>query len=120
MNKIMLSAGLSAGVMLAAGTAQAATCSDSAGSIVQSVRAGEPIDSELSQMTTPSLGGALATSDTAAAIAATGRSSDMTTPAQRTQKALEALAQARIYGQLGHDDACLIALHEGVRLLDRY
>jgi hypothetical protein len=121
MNKIILCLGLGSSVMLAAGAAQAATCHEASTSIEQKVRSGQPVNPDLSQLTMPSLGGALATSDTAAAIADAGREPAMTainTPRQRTAHALEDLAQARIYGGLGQEDACLIALHEALSLLD--
>ncbi len=121
MNKFFLCLGLGGSVMLAAGAAQAASCHEASTSIEQKVRSGEPIDRDLSQMSIPSLGGALATSVTAAAIADAGREpamSDIDTPRQRTASALEDLAQARIYGGLGQEDACLIALHDALSLLD--
>ncbi len=120
MNKIILCLGLGSSVMLAAGAAQAASCHEASTSIEQKIRSGEPIDRNLSQMSIPSLGGALATSDTAAAIADAGREpamADLNTPRQRTAHALEDLAQARIYAGLGQEDACVIALHEALSLL---
>ena len=116
MNKIILGAGLGAGLLTAIGSAQAASCTEHARSIERSIRTGEPIATSESQMTIPSLGGALAPSGSAATVAEAGRTAADAT-IQEQARALQALAQAQIYGGLGGEGACLIALHEAVGLL---
>lgn len=122
MNRKILGAGLGASLLLGLGTATAATpattCHDHASSIERSVRMGEPIKPDLPHAAIPSLGGALTQPDPAAAIATTNRTDAGSTARERAD-AMEALAQARIYGAFGAEDACLIALHEAFRLLDQ-
>lgn len=115
MNKIILGAGLGAGLLTAIGTAQAASCTEHAKSMERSIRTGEPITASELQAT-PSLGGALAPSGSAASIAEAGRVGGDATIEEKAQ-ALQALAQAQIYGGLGGEGACLVALHEAFRLL---